>query len=70
MNKSAANDDAEDRLLSAKELAQKLGISRRQIDRLRNTQQLPKPLEIGSLLRWDPHVITRWIEAGCPGHNE
>ena len=52
--------------ISAKELAQMLGVSLRQIWRLNATAKLPKNLRLGGSVKWSRAEITHWFEAGCP----
>lgn len=53
-------------LISAKELAQTLGLSKRQIHRLNSCGKLPAPVRIGGSIRWVQDEISAWIDAGCP----
>jgi len=52
--------------VSAKELSLMLGISVRQIWRLRATGQLPKPIYLGSSVKWKINEIAEWVESNCP----
>ncbi|MDI9431684.1 MAG: helix-turn-helix domain-containing protein [Planctomycetota bacterium] len=52
--------------ISARELAETLGISLRQVWRLSSAGKLPKPLKIGGSARWNRQEIVEWFEAGCP----
>ena len=54
------------RLLSAKELAAALSLSRRQIHRLNACGRIPKPAHIGGSLRFVSSEISAWILSGCP----
>ena len=53
-------------LLSVKELAKILSLSVRTVWRLRSAGKLPKPLTIGSSVRWIESEISAWIRAGAP----
>ena len=53
-------------LLSAKELAEMLSVSKRQIFRLHSCGKIPRPLRIGGSIRWDAKMISEWIEQSCP----
>lgn len=53
-------------LLSARELAQRLSLSKRQIFRLNSSGKIPKPVRIGGSIRWPQSEIKRWIAAGAP----
>ncbi len=57
---------SEMRLLSAKELARTLSLSKRQIFRLNISGKLPAPVKIGGSVRWRADEIMGWIAAGCP----
>ena len=51
---------------SAKALGLRLGLSKRQIFRLKSSGKLPAPVKIGSSIRWVSDEISRWILAGAP----
>ncbi len=54
-------------LLSAKELAKMLSLSKRQIHRLNSCHKLPAPIRIGGSIRWDlERDIKPWLAAGAP----
>jgi predicted DNA-binding transcriptional regulator AlpA len=52
--------------ISARELAEMLDLSLRQIWRLNASGKLPKPVRIGGSVRWNRQEIVDWFEAGCP----
>jgi len=52
--------------ISARELAELLGISLRQVWRLNSAGKLPKPVRIGGSVRWNRQEIMDWFAAGCP----
>lgn len=52
--------------ISARELAQLLGISLRQTWRLNSAGNLPTPIRLGGSVRWNRAEIQKWFEAGCP----
>ena len=54
------------RLLDKSDLAVLLGCSKRHIDRLVDSGQLPTPVKLGALVRWPSNVVQNWIDAGCP----
>jgi prophage regulatory protein len=56
--------------INAKTLGQKLQLSKRQIFRLNSCRKIPAPLKIGGAIRWDSHIIERWISLGCPDRRE
>jgi len=53
-------------LIDAAEVASLLGISVRTVWRLKDRGKLPKPVSLGSLVRWRRTEIDEWIGAGCP----
>jgi predicted DNA-binding transcriptional regulator AlpA len=55
-----------EKLLDAKAIAKMLGLSVRTIWRLSDGGQMPKPVRLGSAVRWKTDEINRWIESGCP----
>jgi excisionase family DNA binding protein len=52
--------------ISARELAQMLDVSLRQIWRLTSSGKLPRPIRLGGSVRWNRSEIQQWFEAGCP----
>ena len=57
-------------LLSAKELAETLSISERQVWRRDACGALPCGISIGKLKRWRYEEIRAWVDKGCPGREE
>ena len=55
-----------DHMLSSTDLAEMLGVSRRTIDRLRESGRLPQHVLIGAQIRWPRERVSEWIEDGCP----
>ena len=51
---------------SAKELANRLGVSLRHIRRLDSAGKLPKPIRLGRSVRWPAVEIESWLDAGAP----
>lgn len=43
-----------------------LACSPRHVSRMAAAGLMPKPIKLGSLLRWNRAVIEQWIAAGCP----
>lgn len=52
-------------LLTAKQVAARLGCSWRTIYRNADMGLMPFGVKIGSLRRWDSDEIDRWIDDGC-----
>lgn len=57
---------AEPATLTVVELAQMLRCSPRHIYRLCDRGAMPRPLRLGSLVRWLRVEIDAWLAAGCP----
>ena len=53
-------------LVSAKELAKMLSLSKRQIFRLNSCAKIPAPIRIGGSVRWSEQEITDWLATGAP----
>ena len=53
-------------MMTADELAETLCISKRQVWRLKAKGDIPKPVRIGSSVRWRRSDILQWIAEGCP----
>ncbi len=53
-------------LINANQFAELLNISERTLYRLKSTEQLPEPIQLGGSVRWRLAEIRRWIEKGCP----
>ena len=56
-------------LLTAKDLAQKLSISLRQVHRLNSTGEIPLPIQIGGSVRWIENEIIAFIDAKVGSSN-
>jgi predicted DNA-binding transcriptional regulator AlpA len=57
---------ARERLLNKSELAQRLRLSMRSIDRGIVEGTIPKGFRLGGAVRWRESLVDKWIEAGCP----
>jgi len=53
-------------LLTIKQVAELLGCSQRHVRRLADRGEMPPPVRLGALVRWDRAGIEQWIKAGCP----
>ena len=59
--------DATERLaLSAREVAELLGVSQRHVWKLMASGRIPKPFRLGRAVRWNYALLRRWCDAGCP----
>ncbi len=63
-NKTPSDDDA--RMLTAKEVADRLRISVRGVWRQVSNKLMPEPNYIGRLARWPLRDFKEWMEKGCP----
>ncbi len=52
-------------LLDVQEVAQMLGCSSRHVYRLADANRMPRPVRLGSLVRWDRNALNDWISDGC-----
>lgn len=54
-------------LLDVKDVAALLGrCSPRHVRRLADSGRMPRPLRVGTLIRWRRADLDDWIAAGCP----
>ena len=53
-------------LLDVRQTAQLLNASPRTVYRLSDAGKMPRPVKLGSLVRWRPDELYDWINAGCP----
>ncbi len=61
------NDGHGRAMLSVDDIAtQYLGCSTRHVYRLVDSGRMPRPIKLGSLIRWPRGVIEQWIADGCP----
>ncbi|MBI5864816.1 MAG: excisionase family DNA-binding protein [Planctomycetes bacterium] len=54
-----------DRLLTVREVAARLGISGRQIQKLLASGRFPAPVRLGRSVRWRDGDVSRFIDCGC-----
>ncbi len=54
-------------LLTIQQVAKRLNVSIRTVQRLRRKEALPQPMQLGGSVRWNPETIETWIKLGCPG---
>lgn len=53
-------------MLTVHQVAQILNCSVRHVYRLADAGQMPRPVRLGALVRWNRTVIDAWITSGCP----
>ncbi|MCC6680474.1 MAG: hypothetical protein IT445_06175 [Phycisphaeraceae bacterium] len=54
------------KLITKSQVASKLGVSTRTLDRGQDRGVMPAGRKVGGKLMWDQSVIDRWIKAGMP----
>ena len=59
-----------DRLLSVRETANVLGVSTRQVHRLRSAQKICPSLMIGGSVRFRLSTLTEWLDMSCPSRED
>ena len=52
--------------LDVNAVAQYLNCSPQHVYRLSDAGRMPRPVRLGSLVRWSKCLLQRWIAAGCP----
>lgn len=52
-------------LLDVRAVSKLLGCSARHVYRLSDGGQMPPPVKLGSLVRWNRDTLTGWIAGGC-----
>ena len=63
---SNGSDSGAPLLLDAKALAEKLSISKATVWRMRDAGKLPRPVRLGSCVRWRLTDVECWLADGCP----
>jgi excisionase family DNA binding protein len=53
-------------MLTVHEVAGMLSCSARTVYRLCDSGRMPRPVKLGSLVRWPREVVEQWIANGCP----
>jgi predicted DNA-binding transcriptional regulator AlpA len=53
-------------LMSVDDVAMEIGCCGRSVRRWVDSGRMPKPIRLGSLMRWQRAVIEKWIADGCP----
>ena len=64
------NETITDRLLSVRETAKFLGISTRQVHRLRSSHRICPNLMVGCSVRFRLSTLTEWLNMSCPNQRE
>lgn len=66
MNAVLSSADTSAKLLDVQAVADMLGCSTRHVYRLSDSNRMPGPVKLGSLVRWSATAIREWINQGCP----
>jgi predicted DNA-binding transcriptional regulator AlpA len=66
MSAKEKSPSTHDRLITKAELASRLNLSTRSIDRKIEDGSIPRGIRLGGAVRWRESVIDRWIDGGCP----
>ena len=53
------------KLLDVQTVADLLGCSARHVYRMSDSGAMPRPVKLGSLVRWSAAAIGEWIDGGC-----
>lgn len=53
-------------MMSVDDVAKEIGCCSRSIRRWADSGRMPRPIKLGSLIRWPRVVIEQWIADGCP----
>lgn len=53
------------KLFDVQQVADLLNCSPRHVYRLADAGKMPRPLRLGSLVRWNREILDEWIAAGC-----
>ncbi len=54
------------RLLSIQDMAAIVNCSVASVYTMKAYGRIPPPLRVGRLVRWDPRVVQKWVDDGCP----
>ena len=63
---SAAVQGPENLLVDVEAVAAMLGVSTRSVWRLSDAARMPRPVRLGTSVRWKRDEVAGWIGAGCP----
>lgn len=55
-------------MLDVHGVAELVHCSSRHVRRLADSGRMPRPINLGSLVRWSRAAIEAWIAEGCPPH--
>lgn len=58
------------KMLDSRGVAKMLGVSARHVERLSSQGRLPKPIRLGTCVRWSISSIQSWIDNGGPSSTD
>jgi len=62
----AGADMSDTAMLDVNQVATLLNCSSRHVYRLSDAGRMPRPVKLGSLVRWSRAAVGAWIAEGCP----
>jgi predicted DNA-binding transcriptional regulator AlpA len=62
----AIRDGRQRAMMSVDDVAIEIGCCSRSVRRWADSGRMPRPIKLGSLVRWPRAVIEQWIADGCP----
>lgn len=62
----AIRDGRKRAMMSVDDVAIEIGCCDRSVRRWADSGRMPRPIKLGSLIRWQRSVIEQWIADGCP----
>lgn len=62
----AIHDGRRRAMMSVDDVAIEIGCCSRSVRRWADSGRMPRPVKLGSLVRWPRQVIEDWIADGCP----
>lgn len=63
---NAIRDGRQRAMMSVDDVAMEIGCCSRSVRRWADSGRMPRPIKLGSLVRWPRVVIEQWIQDGCP----
>lgn len=63
---NAVPPEAAAELLKVNKVAGLIGISPRTVYRLADAGKMPRPVKLGTLVRWRADELRDWVDGGCP----
>ncbi|MCD0459213.1 helix-turn-helix transcriptional regulator [Roseiconus lacunae] len=63
---ASVRDGRQRAMMSVDDVADELNCSARHVRRLADSGRMPRPIKLGTLVRWPRAAIEQWIGDGCP----